>query len=68
MTGENPGMTGENLGMTGEKPGMTEGMLRTTEGMLRTTEGGNVIPDLIGDLFFRNFGSRKFRLKLTDYK
>ena len=32
------------------------------------TEGDNVIPDLIGDLFFRNFGSRKFRLKLTDYK
>jgi hypothetical protein len=21
-----------------------------------------------GELFFRNFGSRKFRLKLTDYK
>ena len=41
-------------GMTEEKPGMTE--------------GDNVIPDLIGDLFFRNFGSRKFRLKLTDYK
>ena len=41
-------------GMTEEKPGMTE--------------GDNVIPDLIGDLCFRNFGSRKFRLKLTDYK
>ena len=41
-------------GMTEEKPGMTE--------------GDNVIPDQIGDLFFRNFGSRKFRLKLTDYK
>jgi hypothetical protein len=41
-------------GMTDEKPGITE--------------GDNVIPDLIGDLFFRNFGSRKFRLKLTDYK
>jgi hypothetical protein len=42
------------LGMTEEKPGITE--------------GDNVIPDQIGDLFFRNFGSRKFRLKLTDYK
>lgn len=41
-------------GMTEEKPGITE--------------GDNVIPDQIGDLFFRNFGSRKFRLKLTDYK
>ena len=40
--------------MTEEKPGITE--------------GDNVIPDQIGDLFFRNFGSRKFRLKLTDYK
>ena len=47
---------------------ITEGMLRITEGMFRMTEGDNVIPDLIGDLFFRNFGSRKFRLKLTDYK
>lgn len=41
-------------GMTEEKPGITE--------------GDNVIPDQIEDLFFRNFGSRKFRLKLTDYK
>ena len=43
------------------KPGMTEEKLGITE-------GDNVIPDQIGDLFFRNFGSRKFRLKLTDYK
>ena len=50
------------------KPGMTEEKPRLTEGMLRMAEGDNVIPDLIGDLFFRNFGSRKFRLKLTDYK
>ena len=55
-------------GMTEEKPGMTEEKPRLTEGMLRITEGDNVIPDQIGDLFFRNFGSRKFRLKLTDYK
>jgi hypothetical protein len=41
-------------GMTEEKPGITE--------------GDNVIPDQIGDLFFRNLGSRKFRMKLTDYK
>ena len=63
-----PGMTEEKPGMTEEKPGMTEEKPRLTEGMLRITEGDNVIPDLIGDLFFRNFGSRKFRLKLTDYK
>ena len=50
------------------KPGMTEEKPRLTEGMLRMAEGDNVIPDQIGDLFFRNFGSRKFRLKLTDYK
>ena len=49
-----PGMTEEKPGMSEEKPGMTE--------------GDNVIPDQIGDLFFRNFGSRKFRLKLTEYK
>ena len=61
MTEEKPGMTEEKPGMTEEKPGMTE----EKPGM---TEGDNVIPDLIGDLFFRNFGSRKFRLKLTDYK
>ena len=68
MTEEKPGMTEEKPGMTEEKPGMTEEKPRLTEGMLRITEGDNVIPDLIGDLFFRNFGSRKFRLKLTDYK
>ena len=56
-----PGMTEEKPGMAEEKPGMTE----EKPGM---TEGDNVIPDLIGDLCFRNFGSRKFRLKLTDYK
>ena len=27
-----------------------------------------VIAGSTGNLFFRNFGSRKFRLKLTDYK
>ena len=63
-----PGMTEEKPGMTEEKPRLTEEKPRLTEGMLRITEGDNVIPDLIGDLFFRNFGSRKFRLKLTDYK
>ena len=61
MTEEKPGMTEENPGMAEEKPGMTEEKLGITE-------GDNVIPDLIGDLFFRNFGSRKFRMKLTDYK
>ena len=68
MTEEKPGMTEEKPRLTEEKPGMTEEKPRLTEGMLRMTEGDNVIPDLIGDLFFRNFGSRKFRLKLTDYK
>ena len=63
-----PGMTEEKPGMTEEKPGMTEEKPRLTEGMFRMTEGDNVIPDQIGDLFFRNFGSRKFRLKLIDYK
>ncbi|MBR6546923.1 MAG: hypothetical protein IKT69_01335 [Bacteroidales bacterium] len=75
MTEEKPGMTEEKPGMTEEKPGMTEekpGMAEEKPGMTEEkpgmTEGDNVIPDLIGDLFFRNFGSRKFRLKLTDYK
>ena len=40
-------------GMTGKEPGMT---------------GEGVIAGATGNLFFRNFGSRKFRLKLTDYR
>ena len=68
MTEEKPGMTEEKPGMAEEKPGMAEEKPGMTEEKLGITEGDNVIPDLIGDLFFRNFGSRKFRLKLTDYK
>ena len=68
MTEEKPGMTEEKPGMTEEKPGMTEEKPGMTEEKPGMTEGDNVIPDLIGDLCFRNFGSRKFRLKLTDYK
>ena len=45
----------DKLGMTEEKLGMTEDKLGMTEGKL-------------GDLFFQNFGSRKYRLKLTDYR
>ena len=40
-------------GMTGKEPGVT---------------GEGVIAGATGNLFFRNFGSRKFRLKLTDYR
>ena len=68
MTEEKPGMTEEKPGMAEEKPGMAEEKPGMTEEKLGITEGDNVIPDLIGDLFFRNFGSRKFRMKLTDYK
>jgi hypothetical protein len=38
-----------------DKLGMTEDKLGMTE-------------DKLGDLLFRNFGSRKYRLKLTDYR
>ena len=49
-----PGMTGEEPGMTGEETGMTgEEMGMTGEEMGRV---------------FRNFGSNKYRLKLTDYE
>ena len=41
-----------------DKLGMTEGSSGMTDGSSGMTEG----------LFFRNFGSRKYRLKLTDYK
>ena len=41
-----------------DKLGMTEGSSGMTEGSSGMTE----------ELFFRNFGSRKYRLKLTDYK
>jgi hypothetical protein len=30
--------------------------------------GGHVIPGSAGNLFFRNFGSNKYRMKLTDYE
>ena len=30
--------------------------------------GGPVIPGSAGNLFFRNFGSNKYRMKLTDYE
>lgn len=45
----------DKLGMTEDKLGMTEEKLGMTE-------------EKLGDLFFRNFGSRKYRLKLTDYR
>lgn len=38
------------------KPGTTAG------------DGGPVIPGSAGNLFFRNFGSNKYRMKLTDYE
>ena len=51
------------------KPGMTEG------GKTGMTEGGktgvtdpNVIAGQTGNLFYMNFGSNKYRLKLTDYE
>ena len=45
-------------GMTEDKPGMTE----VKPGMR------DVIAGLTGNLYFRNFGSNKYRLKLTDYE
>ena len=55
-----PGMTEGGTGMTEGKPGMTEGK----PGMGGTT----VINKASGNLFYTNFGSRKLRLKLTDYQ
>ena len=54
------GQTWERRAMRSlDKLGMTEGSSgMTTEERSRMT----------GELFFRNFGSRKFRLKLTDYR
>ena len=59
MTGREPGMIGREPGMTEREPGMTG---REPE---RT---GDVIPGLTGNLFFRNLGSNKYRMKLTDYQ
>ena len=53
------GMTEERSGMTEERSGMTEDV----EGY-----GNGVIADSIGNLYYRNFGSRKLRLKLKDYR
>ena len=50
----------DKLGMTDNKLGMTK------EGSEMTK--GNVIPGPTGNLFFQNFGSRKYRLKLTEYR
>ena len=58
-----PGMTAkaENAiaGVTGEKENAIAGV---------TGEKENVIAGVTGNLFFRNFGSNKYRLKLTDYE
>lgn len=43
-------------GMTEGRPGMTEGRAR------------GVIAGQTGNLFYRNFGSNKYRLKLTEYE
>ena len=53
-----PGMTEDKPGMTEVKPGM------------RVEKPGtrDVIAGLTGNLYFRNFGSNKYRLKLTDYE
>ena len=65
MTEDKPGMTEVKPGMTEDKPGMTEvkpGMTEVKPGMR------DVIAGLTGNLYFRNFGSNKYRLKLTDYE
>ncbi|MBR2065040.1 MAG: hypothetical protein IJ971_10145 [Bacteroidales bacterium] len=60
------GQTWERSAMRSlDKLGMTEGGSRMTEGRSGMTEGRS---RMTGELFFRNFGSRKFRLKLTDYR
>ena len=55
------------IGRSLDKLGMTDNKLRmTTEASGTTTS--DVIPGSTGNLFFQNFGSRKFRLKLTEYR
>ena len=51
---------------TWERSPIRSGM--TASGVIAGPAGADVIAGLTGNLFFRNFGSRKFRLKLTDYK
>ena len=69
-----PGMTGlVKPGMTGlVKPGMTglvrPGMTGLVRPEMTDPAGEAVIPGSAGNLFFRNFGSNKYRLKLTDYQ
>lgn len=50
----------DKLGMTDNKLGMTKDGSGITK--------GEVIPGPTGNLFFQNFGSRKYRLKLTEYR
>ena len=49
------------------KPGMTEDRTGMTSSPVILNEVKN-LPEKTWGLFFRNFGSRKFRLKLTDYR
>ena len=60
------GQTWERRAMRSlDKLGMTEGSSGMTGGSSGMTGGSS---GMTGELYFRNFGSMKFRLKLTDYR
>lgn len=69
-----PGMTAKTekaiAGVTGGKENVIAGSTGRKEAVIAglTGEKENVIAGVTGNLFFRNFGSNKYRLKLTDYE
>ena len=74
-----PGMTAEAgagekeaviAGVTGEKEAVIAGVTGEKENVIAGVTGRKeaVIAGVTGNLFFRNFGSNKYRLKLTDYE
>jgi len=67
MTEDRTGMTEDRTGMTEDRTGMTEDRTGMTSPPVILNEVKN-LPEKARNLFFRNFGSRKFRMKLTDYK
>ena len=75
MTGREPGMTGRESwrrspiksGMTGREP-VRRSPIKSGMTGREPERTGDVIPGLTGNLFFRNLGSNKYRMKLTDYQ
>ena len=54
--------------LTWERSPIRSGMTDVVRPGMTATSGGPIIPGPAGNLFLRNFGSNKYRLKLTEYE